>query len=412
MMFSREWPRRRTALLLPLILTVGLAAACGQQGRTAPAAPSARQAPAEGAPMPLTTAAAAMFPRAADALVLPYHDYRRDGSWSLADATDATAAFTENGRSCPRLWLMDLAGGRTRLVLPAASCGRPGFWLGTVQVSDAWVVWEEVGPGDDLMEQVEWRLYAARLRRPALRLEQPRLVATGRRSPRPLFDVAGSRLAWIRTSGTGSAARARSRLLLENLADGRRRVVYRSRGLLETVSFSGGKLLVGEVRLRPGKRGRLLLLDGADNRLVSSYEGGGASVLSHWPAWRDGRLAWTPFAAQDSPYPYLYVRDPAGATTTDGGSAIDPCFVGGYLFYQARRVGGAGGSPVLEVRALRLKDGLSFVLESGRPDDNMWWRGVVGPTDLQHTYVAYLDRALLAQRATERSTLIRVYQVP
>ena len=63
------------------------------------------------------------------------------------------------------------------------------------------------------------------------------------------------------------------------------------------------------------------------------------------------------------------------------------------------------------MRALRLADMVSFVLESGTADDNEWWVGALGAPDPDHTYVAYLDRALRAERARGRHTIIRVYTV-
>ena len=65
----------------------------------------------------------------------------------------------------------------------------------------------------------------------------------------------------------------------------------------------------------------------------------------------------------------------------------------------------------MEVRALRLRDLTSLVLESGKPDDNDWWHGVVGAPELDRTYVTYLDRALFAEKDSEKHTIIRVYRV-
>lgn len=410
--------RAVTAPVLATIL-VTLLAACGQGPAATPALGSAAEGspPATGAvadlPEPLPSTGVALA-RSSQQLSLPYREYRQAGSLSLADTTDATAAFTENGRTRPRVWLMDLASGNARLVLDRATCGRAGFWVGTVQLSDTWLAWEEVGPGDDLVERVEWRLYAAPLRRPSLTLGAPRLVAASSnvQAARPLFDVSGARLAWISTAWRAKGTAGVAQVMLRDLGTGERRAVYRSHGALETVSFSGAELVVGEAPDAGRPAARLLVLRLADGRCVRSFAAGNRFALAHWPAWRDGWLSWTPFPSAEAAYPLLYVRAADGTTATDGGYAIDPCFAGDYLFYQTWRPSARPYEPdTAEVRAVRVGTHESFILETGKPDENAWWHGVVGAPVLKHTYVTYLDHALFAERAADKYTVIRVYDL-
>ena len=112
-------------------------------------------------------------------------------------------------------------------------------------------------------------------------------------------------------------------------------------------------------------------------------------------------------------YPWLYVRDPSGRIYTEGGLAVDPCFVGPYLFYQATHHGRPYEGDTVEVRALPApRPGPVWCSNQGKPGDNEWWHGVVGAPRASHrTYVAYLDRALFAEKDSEKHTIIRVYRV-
>ena len=319
----------------------------------------------------------------------------------------------KNAGEQEQLWLMDVASGRSRQILARATNADAGFWIGTVHLSDSWLAWEEVGPGDDLVEAVDWKLYAAPLRRPSLKIGQPVLVASAANTEaaRPMFDLLGSRLVWITTAWTSSGSAGSSRLTMRDLASDRQRVLLRSGGLLNTVNIMGDRAIVGETRRQEASRARFAVLDLERRQPVAGFDVASEHSLAHWPAWRDGWLAWAPFPAEEATYPLLYLRDPSGRVFAEGGSAVDPCFVGPYLFYQASRQGPAGGGTTVEVRALRLSDMMSFVLESGDPDQGDWWSGTVGAPALKRTYVACLDRTLMAEKQSDRVTVIRVYAV-
>lgn len=406
------------AALLPLFVLVGVILGCGD--RLAPGSSPSSSRP--GAP-PASAAATAWktvevgaaeaVRRSPQRLSLPYREYRRSGSWRVPDLTDRTAALMRNAGEHEQLWLMDVASGRTRRILARATNADAGFWIGTVHLSDSWLAWEEVGPGDDLVEAVDWKLYATPLRRPSLKVGQPVLVASGAsaETARPLFDLLGSRLAWITTARTSSGSGGSSRLTMRDLVSDRQRVLLRSGGLLNTVNIMRDRAIVGETRRQEASRSRFSVLDFERRQPAVGFDVASEHSLAHWPAWRDGWLAWAPFPAEETTYPLLYLRDPSGRVFTEGGPAVDPCFVGPYLFYQTSRRGPAGRATTVEVRALRLSDMMSFVLESGDPDQGDWWSGIVGAPALKRTYVACLDRTLTAEKQSDRVTIIRVYAV-
>jgi hypothetical protein len=404
------------ALLLAMTAVAG-AAGCGETTAASPSPATLLSSPSAsavgGSWARVQSAHATAFSHSAEPFTLPFREYRRPGSWRVPDLTDRTAVLMRNVGENQELWLMDLSNGRTRQIFARATDARPGFWIGSVHLSDGWLVWEEVGRGDDLAESVDWKLYAAPLDRDPLTAGKPLLVASASNTEasRPLFDVSGSRLAWVSTAWASQGTAARSQLTVRDLASGRRLVSYRPQGVLDTVNLRGDQAIVGETPQLGARATLLKVLDLASGDLAAGFEVESEHSLSHWPAWREGWLAWAPFPAREATYPYLYMRDPSGHISTEGGSAVDPCFVGPYLFYQTRRPGRPYEGDTAEVRALRLRDMTSLVLESGKPDDNDWWHGVVGAPDLSRTYVTYLDRALFAEKDSDRYTIIRVYRV-
>ncbi len=413
------WARgARNLLACMLALSACMSvAACGEapSASPAPAAPSAgaSREPAAEALVPLSTRDVTSFSRSAERLTLPRREYRYPGSVDVDDYSEHTAALTENAGEHQRLFLMDLATGRRGLIFARATFDSPGYWIGTVQVSDSWLVWEEVGPGDDLAEQVDWRLYAAPLRPNARAVGTRSLVASASnvRATRPLFDLDGSRLVWSSTAWTGAGTMARSRVVLRDLDAETQRVLRTTRGVVETVSFKDGLIVVSEKPRQDEPGVSIVVLDQESGEARAGFGAGNEYALSHWPAWREGWLAWSPFPAAEATYPLLYLRDTDGHTYADGGFAVDPCFAGGYLFYQTCRSGAPGEGETREVRALRLSDMTSLILESGSPEDNEWWSGTVGAPDLETVYLTHLDKAPRATERSEKYTIVRVYDL-
>lgn len=419
----KRHPRRRAPRvpgLIVLLFAAATAAGAVGCGENTAASPSRATPPSSLAASPVDASWARLrhenataVLRSTDRLSLPFKEYKRAGSWRVPDLTDHTAALMKDAGEHQQLWLMDLSDGETRRILARAIDATPGFWISTVQLSDRWLVWEEVGPGDDLVESVDWRLYAAPLRRTALTIGKPLLIASASsmEATRPLFDVSGSCLAWVGSVGASPMTVARSQLTVLDLDSGRRRVLYRSRGVLETVNLRDDQVIVGMIPRQGALNTRFAVLDLATGERVAGFDVGSEHSLSHWPAWRDGWLAWAPFPTAEATYPLLYLRARSGIVRTEGGSAVDPCFVGPYLFYQTRRRGAPYEGDTMEVRALRLSDMTSLVLESGKPDDGDRWFGAVGAPEVSSTYITHLDRTWYAQKESDRYTIIRVYRV-
>ena len=182
-----------------------LASGCGQRAEalSAPASTSvASPAPSSTAsPFPppqwlqVSTRGARLIKRTSRRLALPYRQIRRAGYWHLADATDRVAAFMKTVRTGgDELWLLDAQRAILRRALPGAVTPIEGWWISGVEVSDDWIAWEELAPGDDLVQEVGWRLYAAPLDRATLSVGEPRLLtsALNTQTQRPLFDVTGA----------------------------------------------------------------------------------------------------------------------------------------------------------------------------------------------------------------------------
>ena len=324
-------PRACGFIVVLLALTaVAGAAGCGARTAASPSPATPLSSPsastADGSWTHVQSAHATAFTHSAERLTLPFRDFRRPGSWRVPDLTDHTAVLMKNAGEHQQLWLMDLSNGQTRQVFARATDARPGFWIGSVHISDGWLAWEEVGPGDDLAEPVDWKLYAAQLGRASLTAGKPMLIASASNAEatRPLFDISGSRLAWVSTAWASPGTAARSQLTVRDLASGRRLVSYRSQGVLDTVNLRGDQAIVGETPQSGARAARFKVLDLSGGDLLAGFEVRSEYSLSHWPAWRDGWLAWTPFPTRDATYPWLYVRDPSGHIYTEGGLAVDP----------------------------------------------------------------------------------------
>ena len=297
-------------------------------------------------------------------------------------------------------------------VLLGATQSAAGFTIGSIRISDTWLAWEEVGPGDDLRQAVEWRLYAAPIR--GLRaLGDPRLItsASSATANRPLFDVAGSRVVWTSTGRDELGERKASHIVRYDLDSERGKVVYTTENLLESLSLKNGCVLVSETDAARPALTSLQVLDLATGEKVDALQVPSAHSLSHWPAWQKGWFAWTPFAAGEDTYPALYVASGNGDVFAEGSWGVDPCFVGDYMFFQTQRFDPRRGARTVEVRALRLRDMTTFVVDSGSPDENEWWQALVGAPDLRRTYVTIADRSLFAESAADAQTVVRIYDV-
>ena len=357
---------------------------------------------------------AAPITRSDEPLDLPYREYRLAGQLHLGDLTGGVAAFQKNAGKHQELWLMDLSSGRVRRVFAKGTTGGGASVISAIRLSDSWIAWEEVGPGDDLVEEADWRLYAAPLQRSSLSIGARRLIASAsnHQASRPLFDLSGSRLVWMSNTAGSAGVERRSLVMLRDLKGGRARVLHRATGVLVTIGYSDDRVVVTESpnEESPGAATvTIAALDAQTGEQLARLEVPSEFGLSHWPAWRNGWVAWAPFPSADSTYPELYFRDAAGSLYVEEGSAVDPTIVGDYVFYKTER---PGPNTVYEVRALRLTDLTSTILTSGDPETGTWWHGPVGAPSIDHRYVVYGDNTLAAERYEEWQTVVRVYDVP
>lgn len=354
--------------------------------------------------------------QANEPLQLPYRELQLDGQWRTGDYTDATVCLLRNDGGRDSVWLMTTRLEKPTRVLPTTQATRPDFVISGVSASDEWLAWEEVGPGDDLAQDVPWRLYAAPIRS-GFSLGRPRLIAeasTGG-ARRPLFNLDDSWLVW--TSGQRTSRHGfDSRLVVQDLAGGKPRVLYRtddqSNGDLHVVTLKDGAAIVMETPELPRPLARFAVLDLMSGERLAGIDVANEHPLSHWPAWREGWLAWAPFPQPEAQFPELFLRAPDGRVWFVGQKAHDAVFVGPYLFYTDNPHEGASLTWRVDVRALRLDDVTSFSLVSGKPGLGDWWHGGgFGAPDVEHTFVAYDNRAHTDGAKETYDTLVRVYQV-
>jgi len=202
--------------------------------------------------------------------------------------------------------------------------------------------------------------------------------------------------------------------MMRDLAAGKERVLYEAGGALGTVGFTDGRVVVTETpstASSPEKAKRILALDAKLGRVEGRIDVPSEYGLSHWPAWRRGWLVWAPFASSDATYPEMFLRSATGRVYGEGGVGVDPCIVGDYVFYQSDRNVAPGAAAVAEVRVLRLSEMRSSVLVAGEVEEEIWWHAPIGSPDLERRYVVYGDNMLAAERSSQVSTRVRVFDL-
>lgn len=399
------------------ILLAGVGTGCGSPASVPTPGVSLASSPAAvSAVTEADVEAASPTTRTEERLDLPYREYSFGGLFQVDDVTDQTAVLRKSSEQDQEIWLMDLTSGDCRRALAAATSGAGKWWLSGAKVSDAWMVWEELEHGDDLVGDVSWRLFAAPVRRSTLTVGEPRLIASSsnQSAARPLFDLNGSQLVWISNATAGSTAGRRSLVMSRDLAQGDARVLHRAGGILVTVGFSGVHVIATETPSEGSSAARtqsIIQLSSESGEVTARVAVPSPHGLSHWPAWRHGWLAWAPFPAAESAYPEMYLRSVSGRVYGGGDLAVDPCIVGTYLFYQSDRPVPQGAPAIVEVRALRLSDLKSMVLTSAEVENDIWWHAPMASPSLEKRYVVYGDNMLAVEHPERLQTMIRVYEV-
>jgi len=201
--------RRSTALSAALLLTALALGACVPAGRP-------DGAPGTAAPHRATRPQTIGFADA-PAPDLRISDLALPAGCTLEDYTDDLATYSKPAdppRTADALGLLDLGTGRQAIARFDAVNTAEGWDVFAPRLSDEFLVWEEVTPGEgDDMGHAGWRLYGAPIDRATLSVGSPLLVATGRTETvqRPFYAVDGTTVYWTRIAspparGKGSQA--------------------------------------------------------------------------------------------------------------------------------------------------------------------------------------------------------------
>jgi len=446
---GRAW--RAGGLALAVGLLVGLVA-CGGPAPEVTGSPSPPTAPATASPTspapsspaPLSSPAALDYPSHSDIemvagrpdglsvrrLVLP-------GSWKMRDYTDKVCAmeFYANKPIYPprTTYLVDLATGRRRLALGRPVNAAAHFQILGAKISDHWIAWEEVGPGDDLVVSVPWALYAARYDPRTLMVGRAVLVDSGntrdrrqsttlisssedssgvtRTKARPLFDFSGDTLCWM---GNVTGAKSVGRVRAVDLGVHRPRLIYKTANTLGTVNASDGRAIVTEYP-SDGSAGSLSVVDVRTRELVERFGLGEGYRVAHFPSVRNGMLAWAVFSADypDAMYPDLYSRDQQDRFHYIVHGGHDPCLIGGWLFFVRSFADSHNGMRrwMAEVDVVDCAANVGYTLAKGYAEGTGNWVGGFGAPATAHTFVAYNDMALGGMPGLKKVTLLDVYRV-
>jgi hypothetical protein len=390
--------RRAVVTLAVLALgTLPVLGACGDRGQlSGPAGrdstwspPAGRLSPSAanhaGLVAPRTRRVSATLVKRGAWLRPPYREYRLPGSWSVWSYTDQLAALTKSVRGrypALRIHFMRLSDGAVRPALTRPLNARFRFEIANVASSDSWLVWEEVGPGDDLRVRVPWRLYAARIDPRTLRVGAPRLLVGGHTASmsRPLIDVDGDRLAWMVNVRERKGQSCRGQLHVVDLRRDRQLFAWQAGPgqVLSTPSLQGDHVWVNATGRGITRGPRLLaftLQDSVPRLALDLDEGFG---INHWQAVHGGWVAWSAFISPEAAHPTLYIRAPDGAVQTVADQSSEPTFVGRYLFYERDGYGsGSGPAEYSEIWAYDLATRIRRPLILARLDrEGQWLLGV------------------------------------
>ena len=352
--------------------------------------------------------------RAARSPSFPCREYRLRGRYVVNDFCDAVTALLEQVPGPPeqRVCVMSNGTGRLRVVVPRPVCGQPRWIISSARCSSRAIAWEELSPGDDLVETVSWRLYAAFLDPKTLRLSDTTLVARGQTdtSMRPLFDVAEDIVIWEVQRRDGGAEHGEARMM--DLATKETRILETTLEAYHTISAVDGAWLVTERLRRDTPRVSAAMHDNG-GRLLHALDLANETPLVHFPASRDGWLAWSLAGDQaGQSQKALYLREPDGTVhMVDGHGASEPSFCGDYLFFNTshgdRFRPGRYAVDGVHLPTLRL----FTLVESTSNEEDPGWQGLFGaPTATGHL--------VLARAVPERDgdlgrdvTRVRVYDV-
>jgi hypothetical protein len=409
------WKCSRAGLAVLLIVaTLVVAVGCGAVSGRGPGAAGATSAGSEGA----TATAAGSVSATVGAPRFPERGFTLDGAFKVADHTERTALLVrDTGDEYPshQLYVMDLGTGRTRRVLDRPVNESARWEVLGYKLSDRWVVWEEVSPGETEADPrlVSWKLYAARVDDAGSDSPPPTLIDEGCLADRarPLFGLYGDRLVYAANdlAGTDPPNSVVGVVRSRDLAGGQTRVLLRQAPGIGTLSVSGPTAIVTYSLTASGPCA-VRCIDIASGATSATIRLPGSTALSHFPAWHDGWLAWASFAKPGDADTTLFLREPGGGVTRLGASSIDACFAGEYVFYEASSsrsaTSGVRGA-YTQIWGMRLGESRRFLLAEDDAERRGWWQTVLA---IGYREAAFVIAEQVGQERDVR-TVIRVYDV-
>lgn len=413
----------RTAALAAVVLAALAAAGmgCGASPGGGEVTPGGSGPPSASPPQVKATYPAYPDLRSGPAPRLASRQYRLEGCCGVSDFCDeVTAILRRRTARSPlqQVCLLSNATGRLRTVVPRPVCGLPGWTVTSARCSSRAVAWEELAPGDDLVQAVGWRLYAATMDPRDLRIGAPVLVAEGRTDTcmRPLFDVFRDEVCWMVQRRDGGRERGEAWRL--DVATGERRLVATTPEAYHTLSVTtDGSCLLVERTGPETPRAWVRVLDRQGRQRFALDLANDAPVVQ-FTAYHRGWLAWITYLdpAGDGTV-RLYLREPGGRVhlLNYTGAVSWPAFCGDCLFFRGSAVErqGAWRSARSTVEGVQLSTLRRFVLVRSSDDElDPGWHGLFGAPTARHRLV--LGRELV-DRETGHSrnvTLVRVYDLP
>jgi hypothetical protein len=413
---SRERP---LAAVILLLLTATGVPACGRSNVSPPthsAGGTTTALAATGSPSPPMSATGIVYPAFPDVprgseKALTFREYRLRGKWIVRDYDDGVCALDEERIVYPedRLFLLDIASGRSRCVLSRPVNVAKHYNLMEAKVNSRWVAWVELSPGDDLVAAATWRLYVARLNKATLRLGKPRLVDgdTTKRTTRPMFALSGDTLVW-RVNGQRDPQRPGLVYAADLGAKGpvAGHAIWRTKSILITLGATRDRVYALERTSTGALPHRLLVAPLSRPNDTFSFELKNDTDVAGYPAVNGDWAAWSLFInEEDMSSGLLYVRQPNGRVRFVASlSAVAPCFAGDRLFYSdiGREGGGPARSRICMVDLSRMT--WSVVQQVDSNTAGTLYTAYAAPA-AEHTLVTYRTTPDFA------NTIVRVYHV-
>jgi len=392
------------ALVVPALL-----AGCGSSNSTK-AAVSAAESEASRSAEP-TSVALAVVP----APSMTVTDYELPPGCGVEDFTESLAVYeqwTFEEYPVATVGLLDLTSGVYRTVLPTPVSASEKFDAFSPRLSDNWLVWEEVSPGEGYdMDDATWRLYAAPINRETLSIGEPVLVDDGDTSivARPFYNVWGEEIVWARLTWAVSGQEApvvHSEIMAFDPATGEKRVIARSDNSWRAVNFSGGYALATELVDRTAAEYAVVTIDlstGQESQRVPFTAAYGTSHVAE----RVGEYTyWAVFPNSESTCPSLYCADASGVPMKVRPASVDGCGVGPYLLCRSDLQEGksATDDSYSVIVGVDMANGTTWFLD--KTSEGTWQLPMQAGWH-ERTLIGSLDSAALVGDTIEGKTIVR-----